>query len=763
MNMEHGGRQIPGRSTRPSRSYHKWMVPLAASAALCGGVPVAAQEEAGESDEAQLKPPENVIVVTAQKREERLQDVPLSIAVVSSDTLDAFGMSEATDLQYVVPGLTLINAAGTRNAGFFIRGIGTSSFSSESIEGSTAYVVDGVVLGQSGAAFADLPDIERIEVLRGPQGTLFGKNSSAGVINVTTRSPGDTFEGRVSGSLAAPHGERRIAAYAGGPITDGVGLLLSGRINKRDGYVRNAPDGRRFNDRDEWGVRGKLVLDPSERLQVMITGDYYERDAACCIWTIRSTGPVISLTEQLQLNAGIRFGRENQKQNIDGDVYSHNNIYGVALQADYELGGGYSLTSITAARRYRSHDGLDSDSLPFDVLNLNEAMFRQKQFTQEVRLTSPTGGTVDFVLGLFYFDGKVFSRSTQRFPTLPFPFLNKTVDNRARTQNGAIFGQANINLSDDFRVIAGARALREKARASKDRTDFVLNLTSSAEEEKSDTAVLWRGGLQYDFTDDIMAFATVTRGYKGGGFDTNIGLPNLPDVHPERPTNVELGLRTAFPDAGLVFNVTAFHTKVDGYQAAARDAGPPPVTRIFNGEAKTKGIEADFSWRPIASADWTLFGSGAYIDARWGDFANAPCYSLQTVAQGCIGAQQDLTDARLPFSSKWTGTLATNFSTPLGGGANLVFDLGLNYRSDAIITFPNDPAALQKGFALINASIALAGDEDTWRLALFGKNLTDKRYSIVDFTTPIISGGSYSQFIPYEARRIVGLSAEFGF
>ncbi|WP_447726074.1 TonB-dependent receptor [Sphingomonas koreensis] len=742
------------------RFHRKWMMLLALGAAYGISAPVAAQESQTPGEQPHA---EGEVIVTAQKREERLQDVPLSVAVVSAETLNAFGMSEATDLQYVVPGLTLINAAGTRNSGFFIRGIGTSSFSSESIEGSTAYVVDGVVLGQSGAAFADLPDIERIEVLRGPQGTLFGKNSSAGVINVTTRSPGADFEGRISGSLAAPHGERRIAAYVGGPITDGVGLMLSGRINKRDGYVRNVPDGRRFNDRDEWGVRGKLKLEPSERLQLMITADYYERDAACCIWTIRSTGPTISPTEQLQLGAGIRFGRDNYQQNIDGDVYSHNNIYGAALQADYDLGGGYSLTSITAARRYRSHDGLDSDSLPIDVLNFNEAMFRQKQFTQEVRLTSPSGGAFDFVLGLFYFDGKVFSRSIQRFPTLPFPFLNKTVDNHARTRNMAIFGQTNINVSQDLRLIAGARLLREKASASKNRTDFLFNLTSTATEEKSDTAILWRGGLQYDFANDIMAFATVTRGYKGGGFDTNIGLANLPDVQPERPTNIELGLRTVLPDQRLIFNITAFHTKVDGYQAAARDAGPPPVTRIFNGEAKTKGVELDFNWRPVKGTDWTIYGSGAYIDAKWGDFANAPCYSLQTAAQGCVGNQQDLTDARLPFSSQWTGTLATNFSTPIRNGANLVVDLGVNYRSSAIIAFPNDPAALQKGFALLNASIALAGDAGKWRVSLFGKNLTDKRYSIVDFTTPIISGGSYSQFIPYEARRVIGLSAEFGF
>jgi iron complex outermembrane receptor protein len=729
---------------------------LAAGTALATSVPAWAQVASEPSTHAN-----DEIIVTAQKREERLQDVPISISVVSPEQLAAFGMNEATDLQYVVPGLTLINASSTRNSGFFVRGIGTSSFSSESIEGSTAFVVDGVVLGQSGASFADLPDIERIEVLRGPQGTLFGKNASAGVVNVTTRDPGDEFEGKISGTWAWPGDDRRIAAYIGGPIADGVGFTLSGRINKRDGYVKNLADDRVFNGRDEWGVRGKLKLEPANGLSLMVTGDYYKRDAACCIWTLRDIPGIPSVSESLSLIAGIEPGRDNLEQNIGGDLFSKNEIYGTALQADYAM-GDYTLTSITAWRGYRSFDNNDADSSPIDLLDVNYGRFHQRQFTQELRLASPVGGTVDYVVGLFYFDAKVYSRSVQRFPTLPFPFFNKQVYNRARTRNAAIFGQANIHLTDDLRLIAGGRLLREKAEASKDRLDFALNLTSTAEASKSDTAVVWRGGVQYDFTDDIMAFATVTRGYKGGGYDTNIGLGSLPDVKPERPTNIEIGLRTAFPDAGLIFNVTAFHTKVAGYQASARDAGPPPITRILNGEAKTQGIEADFAWHPLATTDWSLYGSASYTDGQWGDFANAPCYSGQTAAEGCVGEVQDLTGARLPWSSKFSGNIATNFTQPLGGDLKLVFDLGLNYRSSQIIAFPNDPRALQKGFALVNASVAIAGGE-AWRVSLFGKNLTDKRYSIVDFTTPLGSTGSYSQFIPYEAQRVIGLSAEFGF
>ena len=734
---------------------------LTAASAFALAAPAVAQDAAAPADTTAAAQEEGVpggdVIVTAQKRAERLQDVPVSVAVVSADTLDAFNLNETTDLANVVPGLTLITGASSRSFGFFIRGIGTSSFSSESIEGSTAYVLDGVVLGQSGASLADLPDVERIEVLRGPQGTLFGKNSSAGVVNVTTRGPTADLSGRVTTSWAWPNDDRRIAGWLSGPIADGVGFTLSGRVNKRDGYIKNLFDGRRLNDRDEWGVRGKLKVETIPGLTLTAIGDYYKRDADCCIWTIRN---IPGRTTIPGTNAPL--GRDNLAQNIRAPLFSKNKSYGLSLQADYDLGGDYTLTSITAGRGFDNFDNNDADSTPTNILDVNSADFSQRQFTQELRLTSPKGGTIDYVVGAFYFNADVFSRSIQLIPPFPSPFLSKIVDNSASTRNMALFGQANLHISPQLQVIAGARLLNERARASKFRRDPVLRLTSFAEGEKEDTALLWRGGLQYDFSNDLMAFATITRGYKGGGYDTNIGLGILPDVRPERPTNIEVGFRGVFPDQRLTFNVTAFHTKVVDYQASARDAGPPPVTRIFNGEAKTKGIEMDFAWRPLADTDWSIFGSGAYIDARWGDFANAPCYTGQTAATGCVGALQDLTGDRLPYSPRWSGSLATSYTVPLGGELGLTFDVGVNLRSNAIMAFPNDPATLQDGYALVNASVALA-EGDRWKVQLFGKNLTDKRYSVVDFATPLGTPGSYSQFIPYEAQRVVGLSVEAGF
>src|SRR5688572_19232815 len=175
------------------------------------------------------------VVVTAQKREEKLQDVPLSVVVVDAEQLQAFRLNQVSDLQNLVPGLTMSNSAGPRSFGFFVRGIGTSSFSSESIEGSTAYVLDGVVLGQSGASLTDLPDVARVEVLRGPQGTLFGKNASAGVVSVTTRRPSDAFHIEASASWAAPYDDRRLSGLVTGPIGERARVLISARVNKRDG------------------------------------------------------------------------------------------------------------------------------------------------------------------------------------------------------------------------------------------------------------------------------------------------------------------------------------------------------------------------------------------------------------------------------------------------------------------------------------------------------------------------------------------------
>jgi iron complex outermembrane receptor protein len=733
-------------------------VKFAVGAVLAAGIaiPAAAQDTSRLIEE---------IIVTAQKREERLQDVPISISVVSAETLDAFKLNEATDIQNLVPGVSLTNGAGPRSFGFFIRGIGTTSFSSESIEGSSAYVLDGVVMGQAGASLADLPDVERVEVLRGPQGTLFGKNASAGVISLTTVRPTAEWTARGSASWAKPDDERKVSGLLSGPISDSARFLVSARLNQRDGYVNNAFDGRKLNDRDDYGARAKLELTPTQNLSMLFIGDYWKRDAECCIWTIRRTGAAPSvIPEQQQIAAGIRFSDSNQAQNIDGPVLSDTKSYGASAQLDYEFGGGYTLTSISAWRRWDTIDGLDSDNSPNNLLNVNFADFRQRQWTQEVRVASPTGGKVDYVAGLFYFDSHVQSESTQLFATVPLPFFRRMVNNDATTENMALFGQANFHVTDKLTLIAGGRLLREEASADKIRRDVVFNLTDSASAEKSDDAIVWRGGAQYRFNDDVMAFATAARGYKGGGFDTNIGISTLPNVEPEEPLNFEIGLRTTLFDKRLTANFTAFKTKVDGYQTSARD----PEQAIFyirNAEADTRGVEFDLLARPLTEHDFTLGLSGAYVDAQWGNFRNAACFQGQTAAQGCVGGVQNLTDQQLPFAPEWTFNGFTSYSMPLAGDSHrLGLNLSASYRDTAFLQFPNSPFTIQSGYALLNAAVSFGASDRSWQVSLYGKNLADKEYVLLMFPTPFgAAPGNISHFVPYEARRIVGLSLDVSF
>lgn len=713
------------------------------------------------------------IIVTAQKREEALQDVPISIAVVGGDTLDDLKLNSSTDLQYVVPGLVSPAQSGPRNFGFFIRGVGTNTFSSETIEPSTAYVIDGVVMGQSGATLVDLPDIERIEILRGPQSTLFGKNASAGVINIVTRRPSDKLTFRAGISAAWPHDDIHAYGYVSGPVADTLRFSVSGRRSVRDGYIKNLADGRDLNNRDEFGFRGKLEWEPSTALRATLIGDYWETDSNCCIWTVARFGPAPGFTTvpplfDFELPSvalqGPVPGRSNQTQNIGGDVFTKAKSYGASLQLDWDI-GGHTLTSISAWRGFETIDGLDSDSSTADFLDVNFGDHIQDQISQELRIASPTGGFVDYVAGVYYFRQTVDSFTRQLFPTLFFlPFFNREVDVDVTTRNMAVFGQANFNISDQLTVTLGGRLLDEEQTVSKSRIDTITLATDSASVNGSDTAFTWRGAIEYKITPDIMAFASVSRGYKGGGFDSNIAIQALLPVGPEKPTSYEVGLRTAIPEAGLTFNITGFHADIDGYQTAARD----PVTLTFpltNGDAKTQGFEAEVNWRPMRETDFFLTAGVAYTDAEWGDFPNAPCTAGQTAEQGCdrtnpFSPVQDLTGQPLPFAPKWAFNIGADYAQPIGDSLKISTTVNFNYRSQQVIGFPNGPDMNEPGYGLLGGAIALGDINDRWKISVFGKNLTDEEFRTFNFN---LSNGGLLQYRVYESRRIIGAALDLAF
>ena len=424
------------------------------AAALTAAFPAAAQaqefEEAqpatGTSQDAYQG---NEIVVTATKREQTLQDVPVAVTVTTAEVIERAFIRDIKDLATVVPSLRVGERQNANNTNFFIRGFGNGA-NNAGIEPSVGVFIDGVYRSRSAAQIADLPDVERIEVLRGPQSTLFGKNASAGVISIITQKPKFDFGGNVEASYGN-FDAMVLKGVVTGPVSDTIALSVSGGINKRDGFQRNLATGNRTGERDRWFVRGQALFEPGNGLSVRLMGDYGKIDEICCaVVNVKTAPPTAILTGPL----GGRVNTPDQR--YDGIVYTNfdstNKIknWGVSGQVDYELGPA-KLTSITAYRRSVTNTNFDSDFTSADLLRgSNVGYISLKTFTQELRLTASLADKVDFLVGGFYFNEKVAQSTRLAWGAQARPYADALVRSLSgNSQNipalEALFGQLSGN------------------------------------------------------------------------------------------------------------------------------------------------------------------------------------------------------------------------------------------------------------------------------------------------------------------------------
>jgi iron complex outermembrane recepter protein len=345
----------------------------------------------------------NEIVVTATKREQTLQDVPVAVSVTTAQTIERAQIRDIRDLASVVPSLRVTDRQSSQNATFFIRGFGNGA-NNLGIEPSVGTFIDGVYRSRSASSIADLPDVQRVEVLRGPQSTLFGKNASAGVVSVVTREPEFNFGGNVEvsyGNFDAIVAKGRVT----GPVSDSLAFSLAAGINKRDGYYRDLGTGNRTNERNRWFVRGQALFEPNDQLKVRIIGDYGKIDENCCaVVNLFAAAPTLALISPLiggQINSpadpfgGVIYGNLDSTNNIEN--------YGVSGQVDWRLGPA-TVTSITAYRRTNSITNQDSDFTSADLLQRNFQDARINTFTQELRLNANFLDKFNLLLGAFYFN-----------------------------------------------------------------------------------------------------------------------------------------------------------------------------------------------------------------------------------------------------------------------------------------------------------------------------------------------------------------------
>jgi len=739
---------------------------LIASGAMTSG---AYAQSVDKPADATASGPDNAsgdIVVTATRRPEPLQKVPIAISVVDGATLRSENRVSIQGIAAIVPSLNFRTTASAKDQALFIRGLGTVS-TSPGVEPTVSTIIDGVVLSRQGQASMDLMDIDHIEVLRGPQGTLFGKNASVGAVNIVTRDPGDRLGGFADLGYYTGGDEWRARLGVSGPLFgDKVGFSLTGAYSHYNGNVTNVFDGSRVNGFRNAGVRGKLQFTPNDDFKLKFIADYAEARNTTPQGVVSATSLIAYPTNVVSsfpafaaALAPVVAGPDNRQINSNYFTNARDRNYGASLQFDWTI-GNYVLTSITAWRGWNNDQAQDQDRLAaptaafpqqHDVGNL-----KFNQMSQELRLASPKTGLVDYQVGLFFFQGDDHERY-QRTTTLSSGTSFLGVANYAVSNTSvAAFGEANIHFTDAFRATLGGRVTKDDLSYQFIRTSSSpvavagIQTSFSTRGNTSSTGFSGRAGLQYDITPKAMLYFTYGRGYKGPAY--NVAFSMLPQdtlaLKPETSNSFEVGLKSRFFNNMVRFNVAGFLDKFRNYQVNFFDTyNGSPVTRLINaGRVSTRGAEFDLSVQP--SKALTLSVSGAYTDARIDQF----------ICPAGSNASCQINGGPLPYAPKWKGNVRASYRVPLGGDLALRLTTDANAQSEVQYSINQTVTTIQPSFGIWNAGIGLvAGDK--WEVNFVVKNITDKSYS----TNLSTFGQGVVRWVPRDDHRYVGVNAHIGF
>lgn len=689
------------------------------------------------------------VIVTAQKREERLQDVPIAITAISGATVQKSGLSSFYDLGQYVPSFTADMYGDARAARMTLRGV-ASVQDNPGKQSSIGVFIDGVFMARTGMGASDLLDIERMEILRGPQGTLFGMNTAAGLVNIVTKRPNLTEFHGYGEAVYGNYDRRELRASVTGPIIEGkLGFSLSGYTIKRDGILYNSTLKRDVDSQDKWNLRGKLAY-VGENFDVTLTGDVQREDSDCCAYVILSALPTVSIAGINvfnQIPPGAPFSRITANSAVNQNQHHGG---GLSLVANYNL-NDFTFTSVTAWRKWRFHGLNDTDSFPIVAADNALILQNHDQVSQEFRVASPTGRKLEFVGGLFYFERLSWDYE-RRIPQGPTASQARPGTDGATVIIGdlndvsyAVFGNVTYHFTDALTGSAGMRYTREVQDA-----DFTQTSNGSAFVnlgrrfgQLEEGQVTYSANLNYHVTPDIMVYGAIARGFKPSGFDlTRLRNFNNFTFKPETNDNIELGFKSTLFDRRLILNVAAYHTTYDNFQTSALDG----VFLVTTNAKKfvTQGIEIESTAYPISGL--VLNVAAGFTDARYRDFKNAAC--LPGIAGSC-----DLSGRRLQLSPRYTVNASAEYRHALGGSDWDGFTrLEYSFRSSVFSAQNLDVNTRQGAFSLVNARIGVESP-DGLKLELWARNLFDKDWVTLFFGTPGVGGGipgragSYSGFL----------------
>ncbi|MGQ2935961.1 MAG: TonB-dependent receptor [Sphingopyxis sp.] len=733
------------------------------------------------------------IIVTARRRQETAQDVPIAISVVAGEQIDNTGSFNVGRLTQLAPTLQFYSS-NPRNTAVNIRGIGAPfGLTNDGIEQGVGIYVDDVYYSRVASSTFDFLDVAQIEVLRGPQGTLYGKNTTAGAINITTNQPTFDFEGKAEVSIGNFNFKQAKAAISG-PLSDTLAARIAVSSTSRRGTIYNVTSDRWTQSQDNIGIRGQLLWQPNDDLSVTLSGDWNKQDAVCCSSVFVRTGatqrPLNRQYAALAAAQGYVVPSTNpydRLTDLDANLNAGNEIGGAALRVKWDIGPG-TLTSVTAWRYWDWQPENDRDFTGLPIVTKSQNPSQQDQYTQELRYNY-TGDRFDFVLGGFYYYQRIDTQGTEAHgPASSRWTLNPTsaLANNPAVLNGltaintqylkntsaALFGQVSWKVTDQFTIQPGVRLNYDKKDGFYQRRVFagdgtpvvfgptdaitVARLGVFAPQEISPSFSDWNFSYDltatYKATQDLLFYATYAKTFKSGGINQN-GVPsdaaNNPildaaTVKPESVNHYEAGVKAEFLDREVTLNLTAFRTDIKNYQANVNN-GQFGVLRGYlanAGKVRTQGVEFDFSARP--SERFRSYVNGAYTDAKYKRFVDAPC-PPELSGGTTVGAGQtpgapgrpglspancDISGQRLPGVSKWAfsfGAEANAESKLFGQDGQFYLGYDGSYRS----RFSSNPSPSAytwiDGYSLSNFR---AGFRTENGIDIFGwvRNAFDKKY-----------------------------------
>lgn len=766
---------------------------LFAAAASAAALSFAAPAMAQDAPPADATVDDGDIVVTANRIEQNLQDVAIAVSAVSGEQLANAGVNGLDNIGDLVPSVTFRKGTTSANSAIFMRGVGTITFS-VAAEPSVSTVVDGVVLSRSGQAFMDLVDIERLEVLRGPQGSLFGKNASAGLVNIISRGGSDTFEMDASAEWFEGN-EYRLRTSVAGPLSANLTGRVTGFYGSYDGNIRNINPAVNsdVNGYEHYGVRAILDLDAGPA-KVRLIADYFRADDDCCA-EVTGVSRGATLDALLGLPGGSAQGENQRFINHNLVTRTLDTQWSLTLSGELEVSDSHTLSLITGYRNWRNRELREGDFLPTAVVGTPElhdnGLVTTEQMSAEVRLASDANRPFFYQVGAFIwhsqnqqtFRRETISCTSSSLAALPGGAVPCNTANTATTVFGtaqsfsdvnstnlALFGQATLRLSDMLSLTAGLRWTRDELSFTHIRAPGFNRVTGApavgpgviaapagglttanppgngtnvSRNSSENDNISGRASIQFEPSDDVMFYASYTRGYKGPAFNVffnHVAPTNAVPIDEEISDSYEVGVRTQFLDRRVTLNGTLFQATYDGFQANNFILlGTPPalVSNLTNaGQVRTRGFEVDLNARLFDG--FSVNASVAYADAFVRRFNPNPATNAPSALNG----------TRLPLAPEWNWNVGADYERDLGGLV-IYANTSYAYTGDQFSELGN--VGPIDSYGIWNASLGFSDPEDQYRLTLFARNIGDTSYVLLN------TSAGQRLHIPRDADRYFGV------